>query len=98
MLPLCSTLAKASSVKPDAGIQLMGVDAASVSLFSAVAVAQAKGTSHATARTDTMTVARMRDSGVFVRLFGAAPADPLGWSAGLESVVVAMARRSFSVS
>ena len=78
MLPLCSTLAKASRVKPDAGIQLMGVDAASVSVFSAVAVAQAKGTSHATARTDTTTVARMRDSGVFGRRFGTVSAEPLG--------------------
>ena len=41
---------KASAVKPDGGIQLTFGAAASVSLLKAVAVAQAKGTSHRTAR------------------------------------------------
>ena len=43
-------MTKASAVKPDGGIQLTFGAAASVSLLNAVAVAQAKGTSHSTAR------------------------------------------------
>jgi hypothetical protein len=72
--PVAITSLKDSRVKPDAGSQVTGVDAASVSVFRAVTAAQANGISQMTARMAVTRVAVTLETETLRRFCGRSPA------------------------